>query len=152
MKPLLLLLFSVIPLNIFSQIVENNSYVCTSIADSRFEIIQSDFALRQTYLLDKYRGNVFQLVLDPSDSTNWWSKIEFDRSGFDFVVDSYSVNYQVFISGIAAKSTILVNITTGASYLLVKSRYSEKLTFESILHPYHYEWLYKLKTLPSKND
>ena len=48
----------------------------------RYEIIVPDNMIRYTFLLDKYTGDIWQLV-EKSDKSNTWQKVERDYSKYD---------------------------------------------------------------------
>ena len=85
---------------------------------SRFEIIQSEIAAKITLKIDKYTGNVFQMV--KGNKGLFWQLIESEIHPEDkATVDK--VNYQVFTSGIAIRMTYLINVNTGATWQLSES-------------------------------
>lgn len=104
----------------YSQDEEYPGTVSSTIPQSsRYEIIQSNLIARFTFKIDKYSGNVYQLVSDTADVQSW-SKMKRIKHVSDVIVNKSKVNYQLFTSGITVRFTYLVNIDTGASWLLVK--------------------------------
>ena len=85
--------------------------------DSRFEIIQSNIAVMWTFKLDKFSGQIYQLVHSKDDKLVW-DLMEKDPNPANTIVIPGKVNYQIFTSGIAARFTILMNVNSGASWLL----------------------------------
>lgn len=82
---------------------------------SRYEIVQSNLAAVFTFRLDKYTGEVKQLVRTTGDGTAWQRMEVFQlpkTSG------SPKVRYQIFTSGLAARHTFLLNIDTGFTWIL----------------------------------
>src|SRR5437016_2891859 len=86
-------------------------------SDSRFEIIQSNIAVIWTFKLDKFSGQVYQLVHNKNDELVW-DLMAKDPNPANTAVVPGKVNYQIFTSGIAAQFTILMNVNSGASWLL----------------------------------
>jgi hypothetical protein len=87
--------------------------------EARYEIIQSSFIAKMTLRLDRYNGGVDQLV-SRVDSTIGWQQIPRRTHPY---LDTRIVgrpNYQIFTSGIAARYTFLINVTTGATWELVE--------------------------------
>lgn len=86
-------------------------------SDSLFEIIQSNIAVMWTFKLDKFSGQVYQLVHNQNDDLVW-QLMEKDSNPANTVIVPGKVNYQIFTSGIAARFTILMNVNSGASWLV----------------------------------
>ncbi len=82
-----------------------------------YELIQNSRAMKETYLLNRYTGQSWQLV----QSTNRyvWQKILKEAHEKDIVPKDWSGPvYQVSVSGLAAKGTYMVNVITGATWVL----------------------------------
>ena len=77
----------------------------------RYEIIVPDNMIRYTFLLDKYTGDIWQLV-EKSDESNTWQKVERDYSKYD-KNDEGKINYQLIVPANAARLIMLVNINNG---------------------------------------
>ncbi len=82
---------------------------------SRFEIIQSELAAKITLKIDKYTGQVFQLVTGSKGLS--WQLIQAEKHPRDKATPN-KVNYQVFTSGLAVRMTYLINVNSGASWQL----------------------------------
>ena len=81
---------------------------------AKYELIQNSRAMRETYLLDRYTGQSWQLV--QSMQRQAWQKIPKEKHPHDFVPTAWSEPaYQVSISGLAAKGTYMINVITGAT-------------------------------------
>ncbi len=93
----------------------NRSQSSSSPETSRFEIIQSELAAKITLKIDKYTGNVFQLVTGIKGLS--WELITAEKHSADETATN-KVNYQVFTSGLAVRMTYLINVNTGASWKL----------------------------------
>jgi hypothetical protein len=92
-------------------------------ADSRYEIITSNLAVKGTFKLDKFTGDVFQLF-ENDDKSPYWKKMERRNHPRDVLVKNNRVNYQIVTSDLAMKCTYLVNINTGATWVLTESSYT----------------------------
>ena len=88
-------------------------------AEARFEIVQSSFIAKMTLRLDRFTGNVDQLV-SRADSTIGWEPIQRRTHRDADTRVAGRANYQIFTSGIAARYTFLINVTTGATWQLVE--------------------------------
>jgi hypothetical protein len=91
----------------------------TSPLEARFEILQSSFVARMTLRLDRYTGTVDQLVAR-ADSTIVWQPIPRRAHRDPDTRIAGRATYQIFTSGIAARYTFLINVTTGATWELVE--------------------------------
>lgn len=102
---------------VFSE--DDGSSEKTSVVNGRFEIIQKH-AMRLTFKLDKYTGDVYYLEEPYSHiSGNYhWKKAVWIGSDYESNQDKDKINYQLFISAIAARYTILTNINTGKSWIM----------------------------------
>lgn len=65
-----------------------------------------------TFKLDKFSGQVYQLVHNKNDELVW-DLMAKGPNPANTVVVSGKVNYQIFTSGIAAKFTILIGARDG---------------------------------------
>lgn len=89
-------------------------------SSARFEIVQSTISAKGTYRVDRFRGNVFQLVQTQGGGLTW-DLIPRGAHPVDKVTDGQA-NYQFFTSGIAMKCTYLLNVNTGATWELVADK------------------------------
>lgn len=108
---------------------DNTSSVSTSQTGGRYEIIQSNIMRSHFFKLDKYTGDVYQYV-KKSDNNFTWQKI--DIIGKHVSEESSSINYQLFIGGIAVADVILINIHTGVTYNLYRDSKEDTLFFARI--------------------
>jgi len=84
---------------------------------AKFELIQNSRAMKETYLLNRYTGQSWQLV--QSARRYVWQKIPKERHDRDFVPAGWSEPvYQVSVSGLAAKGTYMINVISGATWVL----------------------------------
>lgn len=86
---------------------------------AKYELIQNSRAMRETYLLNRYTGQSWQLV--QSTRRQAWQKIPKEMHEDDFVPMAWSEPaYQVSVSGLAAKGPYMINVITGATWVLFK--------------------------------
>lgn len=86
-------------------------------SSSRFEIVQSTFTVLQTFKLDKQTGNV-ELLVKKLDGSDGWEDLEV--VGLKAGVPKGN-HFQIFMSGMAAKLTFLLDTDTGACWQFVFS-------------------------------
>lgn len=84
----------------------------------RFEIIQSNMLAMQTFKIDKISGFICNLAMR-EDSTYTWDPVEVEQSKYN-VKKPNVINYQLYISGIAARYCFLLNINNGLTWQLKK--------------------------------
>lgn len=130
MRKNVLLMFCMMTLMLNAQ--RSNSSVKTSVEGGRWEIVQSEIARRDTYKLDKYKGDVYQLV-KKSNGENTWQKLYRIGETYDKIEDG-KINFQLFISGITVQDQFLINIHTGQTWCV----YEDSKTKETFLN-YIYE-------------
>jgi hypothetical protein len=109
-------------------------YKTQSPADARFELLQSALVARLTLLVDKNSGDVFQIVTTPNNNLAW-EKIYRIKSNNDHL-DETQVNFEVFVSGIAARYTYLLNVHTGQTWVLSEDK-KQGLFWSPIWDPAH---------------
>jgi hypothetical protein len=113
----LLLSLALIPIGAAAQATNQQSALTHVPADARFEIVQSELAVRWTFKLDKFTGAVFQLVAT-KDGGVAWDEVPRLRSRAPDPVTPNRVNYQIFISGMIARNMFLMNVNSGATWQL----------------------------------
>ena len=84
--------------------------------DSRFEIVQSQLAARWTFRLDRYTGDVMQLLLN-SEKENIWAKVLVQD--MPKIKNANRPRFQIFTSGLAARHTFLLDTVTGKTWTLI---------------------------------
>lgn len=94
-------------------------------SSARFEIIQSHIAARNTFRIDKYSGQVDQVV-KTREGDLAWQEIKRVSHPQD-IIEVQKVNYQIFTSGIAARFTFLTNVNTGVTWQLSQDPETEVL-------------------------
>lgn len=95
-----------------------NEYVTTQNNAGRYEVVMSSLQASQTFKVDKYNGDVYQLVETPKGGLVF-EKLDRDTSNAIDTQIPDQVNYQFVMSGILAKCTFLVNVNTGEVWNLV---------------------------------
>ena len=84
---------------------------------ARYELVQNSRAMAETYLLDQYSGNSWQLV--QSTKRYVWQRIPTESHDKDIVPKEWTGSaYQISVSGLAAKGTYMINVITGATWIL----------------------------------
>lgn len=95
--------------------VNNIHQMTTTPPDARFEIIQSQLAAIWTFRLDRYTGNVHQLVETQSGGNAWEQMIV---QGLPKIPTPSKPRFIVFTSGLAARHTFLMDSNTGQTWIL----------------------------------
>jgi hypothetical protein len=83
--------------------------------DARFEIVQAQTAAKWTFRLDRYTGRIWQLVKTRTDNNAWE---ETRVIGTAKTTSGSRPHFQLFLSGLAAKHTFLIDVDTGRSWTL----------------------------------
>lgn len=84
--------------------------------ESRYEIVQSQLAARWTFRLDRYTGEVAQLLLN-TEKQNSWEKVPV--KDLPKIKNATRPRFQIFTSGLAARHTFLLDTTTGKTWTLI---------------------------------
>ncbi|MBC8637308.1 hypothetical protein IAG25_10840 [Caballeronia sp. EK] len=113
----LLLSLALIPIGVAAQATNQQSVMTGVPADARFEIVQSELAVRWTFKLDKFAGVVFQLVAT-KDGGVAWEEVPRLRGRTPDPATPNRVNYQIFLSGMVARNMLLLNVNSGATWQL----------------------------------
>ena len=101
----------------FAQLPEQEPVATAPPPAARFELIQNSRAMKETYLLDRYSGRSWQLV--QSTKRYVWQSISREWHDKDVVPKDWSgPAYQISVSGLAAKGTYMINVITGATWIL----------------------------------
>ncbi|MBW2312511.1 MAG: hypothetical protein JRF35_15835 [Deltaproteobacteria bacterium] len=121
MKTILLLIVLTIPISVFAQDQEYpDNQTSTTPAETRYELVQSLIAAKGTFKIDKFTGNVYQLVKTSTGTISWDLIIKEKVKGE--VIKQGKVNYQFFTSGLAMKFTFLLNVNSGQTWQLVEDK------------------------------
>lgn len=97
---------------------------------SRYEFIQSHITARNSFRVDKYTGNVYQIVQTKDDKLTWQIIEKLDHP-LDKTIEE-TVNYQMFTSGMAARFTFLLNVNSGATWQLTQDTETDILFWSPI--------------------
>ena len=90
----------------------------TTPPEARFEIVQSQVTAMWTFRLDRFTGNVAQLV-QTADNGSAWEAMEV--VGLPRTPPSRA-RFQLFTSGIAARHTFLMDTDTGRTWVIVRGK------------------------------
>lgn len=134
---LFLALFVGLSLSVFAEDrVENTTVVNmqtlkkTSVESARFEILASkQFAFK----LDKYNGEVYQLVSTGLFSPGKWVLMSRQVENMNDSVCANAVNYQLYIHEEQASHVFLMNVNTGATWTLGKRGDNRAYSWEAIV-------------------
>lgn len=91
----------------------------TSAPDAQYELVQSSQAVSLTLRVDKHLGSVSQLI-EGSGGVLSWKYISRTPHKQDNKVYPGKTNYQFFTSGKGAKYSYLMNVNTGATWVLTQ--------------------------------
>jgi len=83
---------------------------------ARYEIISSTLAARHTFRLDRFCGEISQIVKTQSDELTWQGMWV---SGLPKCQTDNKPRYQLFTSGMAARNTFLMNTDTGKTWQIM---------------------------------
>jgi hypothetical protein len=87
----------------------------TTPTNARFEIVHSPLTAKWTFRLDRYTGNVAQLVKTASGGSAWESMTVM---GLPKVDSSYGPRFVLLTSGLAARFTFLMDTQSGTTWEL----------------------------------
>lgn len=87
---------------------------------ARYEIVQSTLAARWTFLLDRYSGTVHLMTVDNDKNATWTvvPRAASDRTR-EAQIAIGEPRYQIFLSGLVARDTFLIDSMTGDTWVLV---------------------------------
>ena len=114
-----------------SSAIETHQAVKTSTEGGRYEIVQSEIARKYFFKLDKYTGDVYMLVLK-SDGDVTWEKMQVIGLGLD-TIKKDTINFQIFIGGMAVSDCFMINIHTGKTYKLYQDKDTDVLFWSYII-------------------
>jgi hypothetical protein len=115
------------------------SYHTSTPVDSRFEIISTTSRLKATLKLDKYTGEVYELVKNKDlnttkDEQYAWQLTKRHAHPRDKDQAPNEVNYQIYTTGEVVPYTYLINVKTGATWLLAREVGKEESYWYPIKH------------------
>ena len=129
MKSILTLAFLLtVTLTTFSQKTEGSNQT-TSLCGGRWEFFMSDIAIRLTFKIDKFTGEVRQLVQLEDKTPTWMLVIK--QYNFNNIHKKHSINYQLFSNGQGIRHTYLLNTNSGLTWQLVAGK-NGVLNFQTI--------------------
>lgn len=97
----------------------HDASVSSTVPDSaRFEVVQSPLLVRLTFLFDRYTGETWQFVTTKAGGFAWEHVNRMPQP--NDTKETGKVNYQIFLSGVRAQITLLVNTNTGVSWYVVE--------------------------------
>jgi len=114
----LIISFIVLTSSVFGQ--QGGSNQRTSLCGGRWEFFMSEIAAKVSFKIDKFTGDVFQLV-QRTNGTLTWELIIKENNSKD-IKKQDSINYQLFSSGLGIRHTYLLNTNTGVTWQLVESK------------------------------
>ena len=127
----ILLLMALCFISITSSAIENQKAVKTSTEGGRYEIVQSEIVRKYFFKLDKYTGDVYQLVLK-SNGDITWQKMDVIGLRFDTIKED-TINFQIFMGGMAVSDCFMINIHTGWTYKLYQDKDTGNLFWGHII-------------------
>ncbi len=107
-------------------------------ADSRYEIIAATSIVKAVLKLDKYTGEVFELarnkaLIKTKDEEHAWQRTKrLPHPNKDEATNE--VNYQIYTEGQGGIYTYLINLRTGATWILAKEEGKEELYWYPLKH------------------
>jgi hypothetical protein len=119
--------FLIITISTYSQ--QNGSNQTTSLNGGRWEFFMSDVAIRYTFKIDKFTGDVYQYV-KREDETYTWQIVEKNTNVNDIMKENV-INYQLFSNGQGIRYTFLLNTNSGLTWKLVSTNVGG-LIFETV--------------------
>ena len=125
------LLIALCFITLTSSAIETQKAVKTSTEGGRYELVQSEIMRKCFFKLDKYTGDVYQLVLK-SDGDKTWQKMEVIGRALD-TIKKDTINFQIYMGGMAVGDSFMINIHTGKTYLLYQDKDTEILFWSYIL-------------------
>jgi hypothetical protein len=89
-------------------------------ANARSEIVQSELAAKWTFRLDRFTGQVAQLVHTADDEDSWdqMQVLQLPQPS----ATPGRTHFQIFTSGLAAKHTFLIDTDNGKTWSLVTGK------------------------------
>jgi hypothetical protein len=107
-------------------------------ADSRYEIIATTSIVKAVLKLDKRTGEVFELARNKAlvrtkDEEHAWQRTKrLPHPDKDEATNE--VNYQIYTEGRSGIYTYLINLNTGATWILAKEEGKEELYWYPLKH------------------
>lgn len=94
--------------------------------NGRYEIVESPVLHRLTFLLDRYEGFVWQLAVNKKDEELWESMhVASPAFSSTSLTRPHEPRFQIFMSGRLARSTYLLDCSTGRVWQYATEKDSE---------------------------
>jgi hypothetical protein len=114
MNKILIVIFAIFSSSVFSQSKDVKIHSSSAVSNqARYEIIQSTLAARFTFKVDKVCGNIFQLTATKNDDLIWEQMLVVKLPN---CTNDGKIRYQLFLSGLAARHTFLMNTDNGKTW------------------------------------
>ena len=97
--------------------------------NARYEIVQSEIAARWLFKLDRYTGQVYQLIQTPDGEVHWVEMFVWERPE---VKKPLTARFQLFVSGFSAVYNILIDTAEGRTWIFQVREIKQKDTGESV--------------------
>jgi|GEM_PF-941286 len=97
--------------------------------NARYEVLQSETAARWFFKLDRYTGQVYQLIQTPAGDVHWIEMLVWDRPE---IKKPETARFQLFVSGFSAVYAILLDTVDGNSWIFQVREIKNKDTGESM--------------------
>jgi hypothetical protein len=94
-------------------------------SEGRYEIVQSEIAAKYTFRLDRFTGKVSQLVEDSEHNVSWE---EMTVMKLPKISNPKTPRFLIFISGLAARHTFLMDSFTGNTWVLANDTATPGIT------------------------
>ena len=92
---------------------------------ARYDIVQSEITAMWTFRLDRYYGNVAQIVSTSTGGTAWEDMVVID---LPLILDATAKpRFLIFTSAIASRYTYMIDSVTGKTWQLVTSEGGNKI-------------------------
>jgi hypothetical protein len=127
MKRFVLVLTLLMPVICRAQSIQPNALKGKD--DVRYEIVQSTLAIRQTFKLDTYTGDVYLLVHDDAGK-NLWQHMTREYTLHPDPKNPDSRNYSIFVSTLGTRYTFLINVHSGTTWQLFEDTDTKALFFK----------------------
>lgn len=100
-----------------------SAQLTSGVPNARFEIVQSPLAAKWTFRLDRYTGNIWQLVRTLNEDNAWESMPVIDLPR---ILPATRPRFQLFAGGLAVRHTFLIDTDTGKTWTLTTSKRTKK--------------------------
>jgi len=98
----------------------NNIHQTTSpVPNAHYEIVVSSWMRKLTFRLDRYNGRVWMKVVDTKDNKLWQAMYVEDHP---WSTKSTHAHFQIFLSGVFASDTYLIDTDSGKVWMVVSSK------------------------------